>query len=172
MGISEESPPPPPVPGNFLSLDQTILSILHMLPQRVMAWSSLNCPLCWLWKHLLLIFTLYPCMLPPSHWLPGITSQIKSLHASSCSRHCFPERLAQERDMTHNYWIPSSLVSVRLGARTCHKYQNLWMLKSHSWPSLSTILPLRIQPTMDSVNRRMYMKFGIHGWLNLQVQNS
>lgn len=96
-GISEESPP-----GNFLSLDQTILSILHMLPQRVMAWSSLNCPLCWLWKHLLLIFTLYPCMRPPSPWLPGINSRIKSLHASLCSRHCFPERLAQERDMTHS----------------------------------------------------------------------
>lgn len=73
--------------------------------------------------------------------------------------------------LTH-YWIPSSLVSVGLGARTCHKYQNLWMLKSHSWPSLSTILPLRIQPTMDSVNRRRYIQFGIRGWLNLQVQNS
>ena len=36
-----------------------------------------------------------------------------------------------------------------IGYRTCHKYQNLWMFKSHSWPSISLDFTF-----MDSTNHK------------------
>ena len=38
-----------------------------------------------------------------------------------------------------------------IGSKTCCEYQNLWVLKSHSWPSISAVPQPQIQLTMDYV---------------------
>ena len=57
------------------------------------------------------------------------------------------------RDLVTHSWFLDIVVPWyhwRIGSRSCHGYQNLRMLKWHSWSLLSTFPHAWTQPTMDS----------------------
>lgn len=133
--------------------------------------SSLNCPLCWLTVNtsptvFLSTDASYSLTLAPWHHFPSKIPAYQPVFQTLLSR-----GMGTGKDMTHIYWIQSSLSISGTWFWTHYRHQNLWMFKSHGQPSLSAVLSLGSQLTVDSTNHRSCVKFRMHGCLNLQMQS-